>query len=102
MVYIADAISGSRPGARYEDYGEYVARLEKLEQLAKSFKGVKDVYAIQAGREVRVIVNPEKISDAETVKLATDLRDKIKKEMTYPGQVKVTVIREKRIVKVAK
>jgi len=102
LVYIADAISGSRPGARYEDYEEYVARLEKLEKLAKSFKGVKDVYAIQAGREVRVIVNPEKISDAETVKLASDLRDKIKKEMTYPGQVKVTVIREKRIVKVAK
>jgi ribonuclease Y len=102
LVYIADAISGSRPGARYEDYGEYVTRLEKLENLAKNFKGVANAYAIQAGREVRVIVNPEKLTDAQSIKLAADLRDKIKKEMTYPGQVKVTVIREVRTEKVAK
>ncbi len=102
LVYIADAISGSRPGARYEDYGEYVIRLEKLENLAKNFKGVENAYAIQAGREVRVIVNPEKLTDDQSIKLAADLRDKIKKEMTYPGQVKVTVIREVRTEKVAK
>jgi len=102
LVYIADAISGSRPGARYEDYEEYVSRMDKLEKLAKSFKGVKNTYAIQAGREVRVIVNPDKLDDAAIIKLASDLRDKIKKEMTYPGQVKVTVIREKRAEKIAK
>jgi len=93
-VYTADAISGSRPSARYEDYEEYVARLKELEDLAKSFKGVKQAYAIQAGREVRVIVDPEKRDDAATFKLASDIRDKVKKELTYPGQVKVTVIRE--------
>lgn len=102
LVYIADAISGSRPGARYEDYEEYVKRLSKLEELAKSFKGVEDAYAIQAGREVRVIVNPKKIDDTACIKLAKDLKDKIKKELTYPGQVKVTVIRETRANQVAK
>lgn len=102
LVYIADAISGSRPGARYEDYEEYVDRLKKLEDLAKSFKGVKDAYAIQAGREVRVIVNPKDLSDAACIKLAKDLKNKIKKELTYPGQVKVTVIRETRASEVAK
>lgn len=102
LVYIADAISGSRPGARYEDYEEYVSRLSKLEKLATGFKGVKNAYAIQAGREVRVIVNPDKLDDAGAIKLASDLRDKIKKQMTYPGQVKVTVIREKRTERIAK
>lgn len=102
LIYIADAISGSRPGARYEDYEEYVNRLKKLEELAKSFKGVEDAYAIQAGREVRVIVNPKDLNDASCIKLARDLRNKIKKEMTYPGQVKVTVIRESRATEIAK
>ncbi|PIS09445.1 ribonuclease Y [Candidatus Beckwithbacteria bacterium CG10_big_fil_rev_8_21_14_0_10_34_10] len=102
LVYIADAISGSRPGARYEDYGEYVERLEKLESLAKSFKGVKEAYAIQAGREVRVIVDPDKLKEMAMIKLSADLRDKIKKEVVVPGQVRVTVIREKRIVEVVK
>lgn len=102
LVYIADAISGSRPGARYEDYEEYVARLQKLEDLAKSFKGVKEAHAIQAGREVRVIVNPEKIDDSAAVRVASELRDKIQKEMTYPGQIKITVIRETRANEVAK
>lgn len=101
-VYIADAISGSRPGARYEDYEEYVNRLQKLEELATSFKGVKEAYAIQAGREVRVIVNPEETSDAQTTKIAHDLKIKIEKEMTYPGTVKVSVIRELRAIDVAK
>src|SRR3989344_2647494 len=99
LVYIADAISGSRPGARYE---EYEKRLKKLEEFATSFPGVTEAYAIQAGREVRVIVNPEQISDAAVEKLAHDLREKIEKEMTYPGTVKVTVIREIRATDVAK
>lgn len=102
LVYIADAISGSRPGARYEDYEEYVKRLEKLEELATSFKGVKEAYAIQAGREVRVLVEPEEISDSTSEKIAHDLKQKIEKEMTYPGTVKVTVIREVRFSDVAK
>lgn len=102
LVYIADAISGSRPGARYEDYEEYVKRLEKLEDLATAFPGVKEAYAIQAGREIRVIVNPEEISDSATEKLAHDLSQKIESEMTYPGTVKVTVIREVKSTQVAK
>ncbi len=102
IVYIADAISGSRPGARYEDYEEYVKRLNNLEELATSFTGVKEAYAIQAGREVRIIVNPQEVSDAATEKLAHDLREKIEKEMTYPGTVKITVIREVRASDVAK
>lgn len=102
MVYIADAISGSRPGARYEDYEEYVKRLKRLEELAHSFEGVKEAYAIQAGREIRVVVNPQEISDEKMSKLALDLRDKIQKELTFPGQVKVNVIREKRVEETAK
>lgn len=102
IVFIADAISGSRPGARYEDYEEYVKRLKKLEELARRFEGVKEAYAIQAGREIRVVVNPEKISDGGMSKLALDLRDKIQKELTFPGQVKVNVIRERRVEQVAR
>lgn len=102
IVYMADAISGSRPGARYEDYEEYVKRLRKLEELATSFPGVKEVYAIQAGREIRVIVEPKERSDQATEKLARDVTKKIEKEMTYPGTVKVTVIREVRASDVAK
>lgn len=102
IIYIADAISGSRPGARYEDYEEYVKRLQKLEELATSFSAVKEAYAIQAGREIRVIVKPEEVSDEATGKLAHDLRKKIEKEMTYPGTVKVTVVREVRATDVAK
>lgn len=102
VVYIADAISGSRPGARYEDYEEYVKRLKKLEALAMAFKGVKEAYAIQAGREVRVIVSPEEINDEKMSKLAIELRDKIQKELSFPGQIKINVIREKRIEQIAK
>ena len=102
LVYIADAISGARPGARYEDYEGYAKRLAKLEETAKSFDGVAEAYAIQAGREVRVIVNPEELSDAATVKLAHELKAKIEKELTYPGTVRVTVIREVRATDVAK
>lgn len=102
IVYIADAISGARPGARYEDYEGYVKRLKKLEELAHSFKGVKEAYAIQAGREIRVIVDPEEVPDERLAKLALDLRDKIQDKLTIPGQVKVNVIREKRVEEVAK
>lgn len=102
LVYIADAMSGARPGARYEDYEEYAKRLKKLEETAKSFAGVAEAYAIQAGREVRVMVQPEELSDAAAVKLAHDLKLKIEKELTYPGTVRVTVIREVRATEVAK
>jgi len=101
LVYISDAISGARPGARYENYDEYVKRLTTLEELARGFDGVKDAFAIQAGREVRVIVNPKEISDAQAVKLAHHLKTKIQKEMTYPGTVKVNVIREVRATETA-
>jgi ribonuclease Y len=97
LVYIADAISGSRPGARYEDHDEYVRRLEQLETIAKNFEGVKEVFAMQAGREVRVVVDPDNLSDDRSVKLASDIRDKIQSEIkNFPGQIKITVIREKR------
>jgi ribonucrease Y len=102
LVYIADAISGARPGARYEDYEGYVKRMRELEETALSFDGVRKAYAIQAGREIRVIVDPEARNDAATYKLAQDIRDKIKKELTYPGSVKVTVIRELRKTEIAK
>lgn len=103
LVYIADAISGSRPGARYEDYEEYVKRLSDLEEIAKSFKGVKDSYAFQAGRELRVIVDSEKLNDDEATKLCYDIKKEIEEKVQHvPGQVKVTVIREKRIVEMAK
>jgi len=101
LVYIADAVSGARPGARYEDYDGFVKRMHELEDVAKAFEGVKQAFAIQAGREVRVIVDPEKRDDASTYKLASDIRDRIKKELTYPGAVKVTVIRELRKSEIA-
>ena len=102
IVYIADAISGSRPGARYEDYQEYATRLKKLENLALAFPGVKEAYAIQAGREIRVITKPEEITDAAVTRLAHDIAQKIQSEMTYPGTVTVNVIRELRASDVAR
>lgn len=102
LVYIADAISGARPGARYENYDEYVARLEKLEEIAKSYDGVEQAYAIQAGREVRVILNPKQSRDDDVIALSHTIKDRIQNEMTYPGTVTVTVIRESRSVDVAK
>lgn len=101
LVYIADAISGARPGARYENYDEYVKRLETMENIAKDFKGVTETYAIQAGRELRVLVNHQDLTDDETVVLAEKIRDRIKNEMTYPGTVTVNVIREVRASAVA-
>lgn len=101
IVYISDAISGGRPGARYEDYEAYAARLKKLENLAMSFSGVQEAYAIQAGREVRVIVKPEEVTDAAVTRLAHDIAKKIEAEMTYPGTVTVNAIREIRASDVA-
>lgn len=102
LVQAADSISGARPGARRESLENYVKRLEKLESLAQSFEGVAKTFAIQAGREVRVIVEPEKIDDVAADQLASEIAEKIEKEMEYPGQIKVTVIRERRSVSLAK
>ncbi len=102
IVQAADAISGARPGARRESLESYVKRLEKLETLANSFAGVESSYAIQAGREIRVIVKPEQVDDNATVFLAKEIAQKLESELEYPGQIKVNVIRELRSVEYAK
>jgi ribonuclease Y len=102
VVKIADAISGSRPGARRDSFEEYVQRLTELENTAKSFAGVEKAFAIQAGREVRVMVASDEVDDYKAKKLARDIADKIEAELKYPGEIKVNVIREKRIVEYAK
>jgi ribonuclease Y len=102
LVQAADAISGSRPGARRETLEGYIKRLEKLEEVAESFDGVSKTFAIQAGREIRVIVEHNKIDDAMSLQLSQDIADKIQSDMEYPGQIKVTVIREFRAVNYAK
>ena len=102
IVQAADAISGARPGARREALQAYIKRLEKLEEMAASFDGVERVYAIQAGREVRVLVNHDLVSDARAEQLAVAISKKIQNEMQYPGQIKVTVIREVRSISYAK
>lgn len=102
LVQAADTLSGARPGARSEILETYVKRLEELEKIAKSFAGINNSYAIQAGREMRIIVESEKVSDAEALLLSKDIAKKIEETMSYPGQIKVTVIRETRAVEYAK
>ncbi|MBN2831071.1 MAG: ribonuclease Y [Candidatus Omnitrophica bacterium] len=102
LAIAADAISASRPGARRETLETYIKRLEKLESIANLFKGVDKSFAIQAGREIRVIVQPEKITDSEAITMSRDIRKKIEEGMEYPGQIKVTVIRETRAIEYAK
>ncbi|MFH1856875.1 MAG: ribonuclease Y [Candidatus Omnitrophota bacterium] len=102
LIQAADAVSATRPGARRETLESYIKRLEKLEALADTFKGVEKAYAIQAGREIRVIVQPDRISDAESANMSREIAKKIESEMEYPGQVKVTVIRETRSIEYAK
>ena len=102
IVQCPDAISGSRPGARRESLENYVKRLEQLESIANAHPGVEKSFAIQAGREVRIIVKPEVVDDAATVFLARDVAKQIENEMQYPGQIKVNVIRELRSVDYAK
>ena len=102
LVQTADAISGSRPGARRESVELYVKRLEKLESIANSFAGVDQSYAIQAGREIRVIVKPESVDDLQTEVLARDIAKKLENELEYPGHIKVNVIRELRKIEYAK
>jgi len=102
IVQVCDAISGARPGARREVVESYIKRLKELEDLALSHSGVLKTYAIQAGRELRVIVGSDKVSDKEAETLSFDIARKIQDGMTYPGQIKVTVIRETRSVNYAK
>ena len=102
LIQAADAISASRPGARRETLETYIKRLEKLESIADSFEGVEKSYAIQAGREIRLVVKPEKVSDSQMVTMAREVAQKVESEMEYPGQIKVNVIRETRAVDYAK
>ena len=102
IVWIADAISGSRPGARYEPHDAYVKRMKQIEEIGKSFKGVDEVFAFQAGREVRIIVRPELVSDSELTVLVAKIREQLEKQVQYAGQIKVTAIREVRTTDITK
>ncbi|HBS03220.1 MAG TPA: ribonuclease Y [Firmicutes bacterium] len=102
LVAAGDTLSAARPGARSETVETYIKRIEQLETIGKSFEGVQQAYALQAGREIRVMVIPDKISDSEAVVMAQQMKDKIEKEMTYPGEIKVSVIREYRAIETAK
>ncbi len=102
LVAVAEGLSASRPGARREAYESYIKRLEKLEEIATSFKGVDKAYAIRAGREIRVIVNQDGVSEAESAQISREMAKRVENELTYPGQIKITVIRESRYVEYAK
>jgi len=102
IVQVADQISGARPGARKDTLEAYLKRLEELERVANSFAGVEKSYAIQAGREIRIFVQPEKIDDLEARKLAREVANKVQQELQFPGEIKVTVIRETRTIEYAR
>ena len=102
IIQAADAISAARPGARRENLENYIKRLTKLEEIANEFEGVEKSYAIQAGREIRIMVEPEKVSEDQMVLLARDIAKKIEEELTYPGQIKVHMLRETKVVDYAK
>jgi ribonuclease Y len=102
LIAAADALSAARPGARKESLDGYLKRLENLEEIATSFNGVNKSYAIQAGREIRIIVKPDEVNDDLCAKMSRDLAKRIEEELTYPGQIKVTVVRESRYVEYAK
>ncbi|HOH18385.1 MAG TPA: ribonuclease Y, partial [Bacilli bacterium] len=102
LVVAADTMSAARPGARSESIENYIKRLSKLEEICNEFKGVDKAYAIQAGREIRILVKPDEINDVEAHKLARDIRMKVEGNVNYPGTIKVTVIRETRVHEIAK
>ena len=102
IVQAADAVSAARPGARRENLETYIKRLQKLEEIANSFTGIEKSFAIQAGREVRIMVKPDEVSDDEMAFIARDIARKIEEELEYPGQIKINVIREMRQVDYAK
>jgi len=102
IVQIADGVSGGRPGARRESLEHYIKRMQALENVAREFKGVEKAFAIQAGREIRIIVKPEEIDDLESMRLAREISRKIEESLEYPGQIKVTVVRETRAVEYAR
>ena len=102
VVICADAMSGSRPGARREQVEEYVKRLEALETIANSFDGVEQAFAVQAGREIRIMVKPDQIDDLASTRLSREVSREIEQSLQYPGQIKVTVVRETRSTEIAK
>ncbi len=102
IVQVADAISGARPGARHDSVENYLKRLQDLEAIATSQTGVEKAYALQAGREIRIFVKPEEVTDIEARNMARNVAEKIEKDLKYPGEIKVTLIRESRVIEFAR